>query len=62
MKTWPDVKAGTWYYAAVQEATNGHDYTWDINITTLSDIGSGLIKNIIVNAKHPITERWTAIK
>ena len=38
------------------------DYTWDINITTLSDIGSGLIKNIIVNAKHPITERWTAIK
>ena len=29
MITWPDNKPGTWYYAAIQEATNSHDYEWD---------------------------------
>ncbi len=27
MKTWPDNPESTWYYLAIQEATNGHDYT-----------------------------------
>ena len=26
MITWPDNQPGTWYYLAVQEATNSHDY------------------------------------
>lgn len=26
MKHWPDNVPGTWYYLAVQEATNSHDY------------------------------------
>ena len=29
MKTWTDNPEGTWYYEAVQEATNEHDYTRD---------------------------------
>lgn len=28
MKTWPDNKKTDWYYADMQEATNGHDYEW----------------------------------
>ena len=28
MVTWPDNKLTDWYYLAVQEATNSHDYTW----------------------------------
>ena len=27
MRVWSDNKPGTWYYLAVQEATNSHDYT-----------------------------------
>lgn len=27
MKVWPDNQKGAWYYAAIQEATNSHDYT-----------------------------------
>ena len=27
MQTWPDNQPGTWYYEAVQEATNSHEYT-----------------------------------
>lgn len=27
MKTWPDNPESAWYYLAIQEATNGHDYT-----------------------------------
>lgn len=27
MNVWPDNKPGTWYYLAVQEATNSHDFT-----------------------------------
>ena len=26
MKTWPDNPEEAWYYLAVQEATNGHDF------------------------------------
>ena len=26
MNTWPDNKSGAWYYLAVQEATNTHDF------------------------------------
>ena len=28
MRTWPDNLPGAWYYADMQEATNGHDYVW----------------------------------
>lgn len=28
MKTWPDNKSNDWYYADIQEATNGHEYKW----------------------------------
>ena len=28
MNTWPDNSASAWYYAAMQEATNSHDYAW----------------------------------
>ena len=28
MKVWPDNPETAWYYEAVQEATNGHDYDW----------------------------------
>lgn len=29
MKTWSDNPSTAWYYEAVQEATNSHDYTRD---------------------------------
>lgn len=44
-----------------QEATNSHDYTWDINILTYSD-HNGIFKAFIENLKNPVTERWTYIK
>lgn len=28
MKVWADNPSTMWYYEAVQEATNGHDYDW----------------------------------
>ena len=28
MRTWPDNQPGAWYYADMQEATNGHHYEW----------------------------------
>ena len=28
MLTWPDNNTSAWYYAAMQEATNSHDYIW----------------------------------
>ena len=28
MRTWPDNQPGAWYYADMQEATNGHYYEW----------------------------------
>lgn len=28
MRTWPDNHPDSWYYADIQEATNGHDYEW----------------------------------
>ena len=28
MRTWPDTLPGAWYYADMQEATNGHYYEW----------------------------------
>ena len=28
MRTWPDNLPGAWYYADMQEATNGHYYEW----------------------------------
>ncbi|MEE0434756.1 MAG: hypothetical protein UDB11_05025 [Peptococcaceae bacterium] len=28
MRTWPDNQPGAWYYADMQEATNGHEYEW----------------------------------
>lgn len=28
MRTWPDNHRGAWYYADMQEATNGHEYEW----------------------------------
>ena len=31
MKVWPDNTSGTWYYSAVQEATNSHDYDFAAN-------------------------------
>ena len=43
------------------EATNSHDYTWDINIITHSDY-NGIFKAIIKNLQNPVTERWTYIK
>lgn len=59
MKTWPDnMDTTAWYYAAVQEATNSHDYTLDVNFNTLKDLKGDLFQNIL----HPVTERWTVIK
>ncbi|MFR1190287.1 MAG: S-layer homology domain-containing protein [Oscillospiraceae bacterium] len=59
MKTWPDnMDTTTWYYADVQEATNSHDYALDVNFNTLKDLKGDFFQNL----KHPITERWTAIK
>ena len=28
MQIWPDANPGDWFYLAMQEATNSHDYTW----------------------------------
>lgn len=61
MKTWPDCTSSHWAYAEIQEATNSHDYTWDINIITHSD-HNGIFKAIIKNLQNPVTERWTYIK
>ena len=59
MKTWPDnMDTSAWYYAAVQEATNSHDYTLDVNFNTLKDLKGDFFQNI----KQPVTERWTVIK
>ena len=59
MKTWPDnMDTTAWYYAAVQEATNSHDYTLDINFNTFEDLKGDIFQNI----KHPVTERWTLIR
>lgn len=61
MKPWPDCTSSHWAYAEIQEATNSHDYTWDINILTFSD-HNGIFKAIIKNLQNPVTERWTYIK
>lgn len=59
MKTWPDnMDTTAWYYAAIQEATNSHDYTLDVNFNTFGDLKGDIFQNI----KHPVTERWTVIK
>lgn len=59
MKPWPDnMDTSAWYYAAVQEATNSHDYTLDINFNTFEDLKGDIFQNI----KHPVTERWTLIR
>lgn len=59
MKTRPDnMDTSAWYYAAVQEATNSHDYTLDINFNTFEDLKGDIFQNI----KHPVTERWTLIR
>lgn len=59
MKAWPDnMDTSAWYYAAVQEATNSHDYTLDINFNTFEDLKGDIFQNI----KHPVTERWTLIR
>lgn len=61
MKPWPDCTSSHWAYAEIQEATNSHDYTWDINILTYFD-HKGIFKAIIKNLQNPVTERWTYIK
>ena len=62
MNKWTDnMDTSKWYYLDVQEATNSHDYTWDINILTYSD-HNGIFKAFIENLKNPVTERWTYIK
>ena len=61
MKPWPDCTSSHWAYAEIQEATNSHNYTWDINILTYSD-HNGIFKAIIKNLQNPVTERWTSIK
>lgn len=59
MKAWPDnMDTSAWYYAAVQEATNSHDYTLDVNFNTFGDLKGDIFQNI----KHPVTERWTLIR
>ena len=59
MKPWPDnMDTSAWYYAAVQEATNSHDYTLDVNFSTFGDLKGDIFQNI----KHPVTERWTLIR
>lgn len=35
MKLWSDNPASAWYYAHIQEATNGHDYKWVLHGGTL---------------------------
>ena len=58
MITWPDNNPEDWFYADMQEATNSHDYTLDVNFNTLKDLKGDFFQNI----KHPVTERWTVIK
>ena len=42
MKKWSDNPEGTWYYEAVQEATNEHDYTRDeTNVETWTALKEG---------------------
>ena len=44
--------------AAIQEATNCHDDTLDVNFNTFGDLKGDIFQNI----KHPVTERWTLIR
>ena len=54
----PDANPGDWFYLAMQEATNSHDYTLDVNFNTFGDLKGDIFQNI----KHPVTERWTLIR
>ena len=36
VKYWPDNPKGAWYYAAIQEATNSHDYTLTVKLNPLT--------------------------
>ena len=59
MLRWPDnMDTTARYYAAIQEATNSHDYTLDVNFNTFGDLKGDIFQNI----KHPVTERWTLIR
>ena len=42
----------------MQEATNSHDYTLDVNFNTFGDLKGDIFQNI----KLPVTERWTLIR
>ena len=50
IKNWPDNANSAWYYMDVLEATNSHDYTWNINA-----------KNIL-SGEDVVTEQWTKIR
>ena len=44
MKVWPDNPETAWYYEAVQEATNSHDYDWTVeNEVRLYEIWTELL-------------------
>ena len=49
---------GDWFYLAMQEATNSHDYTLDVNFNTFGDLKGDIFQNI----KHPVTELWNLIR
>ncbi len=50
VKNWPDNANSAWYYMDVLEATNSHDYTWNVNV-----------KNAL-GSESLITEQWTKIR
>ena len=49
MKTWPDNPETAWYYADMQEATNGHEYEW------ITDDGSR-----VEDWTGPLDKDWTS--
>ena len=49
MKTWPDNPETAWYYADMQEATNGHEYEW------ITDDGSR-----VEEWTGPLDKDWTS--
>lgn len=46
MLTFPDNKPGDWYYIAIQEASNSHEYQRSVYDTTGDEMWTKLIDNV----------------
>ena len=46
MLTFPDNKPGDWYYIAIQEASNSHEYRRSVYETTGDEMWTKLIDNV----------------